>query len=498
MTKRILLALAATSALASTPARAQAPAAAAPRPAAITVEVVPPVPAELAARTRPYMELRAASFAGWNVRDRSMLIRTRFGDVPQFHRVAGPLMDRRQITFELEPVAGSWSPTGDMLLVSKDRGGDEFFQAYRLDGGRLTLLTDGKSRNNLGAWSKDAKLVGYSSTRRNGADTDLYVMDPRDPKTDQLMAEVKGGGWSITAFAPGNGKALVLNNQQITNSDPYLLDLATRQLTPIGDHRRDIAYGAAEFASDGQLWILSDDGSDVQRLGRIDTATGKFTPVASADRWDIDGFDISDDGRSIAYTTNEAGISRLYLLDVASGRSRPVNGLPVGIVGGLEWAPWGELGFTFSSAQGTADAWSLNPANGKLTRWTRSETGGLDFSRNPSARLIEVKSFDGEPVSGFLYRPDPARFPGKRPSSSTFMVVPRARVGPALSAAAIISSTNSGLPIFYPNVRGSTGFGKRFVSLDNGPFKREDSVKDIGAFLTALKATRRSTATAWR
>ena len=487
MTKRIAIALAATSFLVA-PAIAQAPAAAAPKPAALTVQAVPPVPAELAARTRPYMELRSASFAGWNARDRSMLIRTRFGNVPQLHRVAGPMMDRRQITFEPEPVGGSWAPTGDVLVTQMDRGGAEFFQLYRLDGGQMTMLTDGKSRNNLGAWSKDGKLLGYSSTRRNGADTDLYIMDPRDPKTDRLVAEVKGGGWGIAAFTPDNGKALVLNYQQVTNSDPYLLDLATRQLTPIGDHKKDISFGGAEYAPDGFLWVLSDEDSDVQRLGRMDTATGRFTPVANAGRWDIDSFDLSDDGRTIAYFTNEAGISRLYLMDVASGRSTRVESLPVGVAGGLEWSPWGELGFTFNSAQGTADAWSLNPSTGKLTRWTQSETGGLDFSRNPSAQLVEVRSFDGERVSGFLYRPDPAKFPGKRPVIVDIHGGPEGQERPGFMGRDNYLINELGIAVFLPNVRGSTGFGKRFVSLDNGPFKREDSVKDIGAFLTALKA----------
>lgn len=487
MTSRIALALAASSALVALPALAQSPAAV-PKPAALTVDGVPPVPAELAARTRPYMELRSASFAGWNARDRSMLIRTRFANVPQLHRVAGPLMDRQQISFEAEPVGGSWAPSGDVLAVQKDRGGDEFFQIYRLDGGRLTLLTDGKSRNQLGAWSKDGKLLSYSSTRRNGADADLYVIDPRDPKSERRVAEVKGGGWAIAAFAPGNARALVFNYQQVTNSDPYLLDLASGRMTPIGDLKKDIAYGGAEFAPNGTLWVLSDEDSDVQRLGKLDPATGRFTPVVNAGRWDIDSFDLSDDGRTIAYFTNEAGISRLYLLDTASGRSRRVDSLPVGVAGGLEWAPWGDLGFTFNSAKGTADAWSLDPKTGKLTRWTKSETGGLDFSANPEAQLVEVNSFDGERVSGFLYRPDPKRFPGKRPVIVDIHGGPEGQERPGFMGRDNYLINELGIGVFLPNVRGSTGFGKRFVSLDNGPFKREDSVKDIGAFLTALKA----------
>jgi dipeptidyl aminopeptidase/acylaminoacyl peptidase len=487
MSLRLLTALAVTTALAASPANAQQ-ANVVPKPAALTVVNVPPVPAELAARTRPYMEGRSAAFAGWNKRDRSMLIRTRFANVPQLHKVAGPMMDRQQITFEAEPVNGSWAPSGDVLAVQKDRGGDEFFQIYRADNGRLTLLTDGKSRNEMGAWSKDGRLLGYSSTRRNGADTDLYVIDPRDPKSDRRVAEVKGGGWSIAAFAPGNARAFVINYKQVTNSDPYLLDLASGKLTPIGDLNKDIAYGGAEFAPNGALWVLSDEGSDVQRLGKLDPASGRFTPVVNAGRWDIESFDLSDDGKTIAYLTNEAGVSRLYLLDTASGHSRRVTSLPVGVAGGLEWSPWGELGFSFNSAKGPADAWSLNPATGKLTRWTRSETGGLDFSGNFEAQLVEVKSFDGEPVSGFLYRPNPAKFPGKRPVIVDIHGGPEGQERPGFMGRDNYLLNELGIAIFLPNVRGSTGFGKRFVSLDNGPFKREDSVKDIGAFITALKA----------
>ena len=459
-----------------------------PKPAELTVSGIPAVPVELAARTRPYMELRSASFAGWNARDRSMLVRTRFANVPQLHRVAGPMMDRQQISFEAEPVGGSWAPSGDVLVVSKDRGGDEFFQVYRLDNGRLALLSDGKSRNSVGAWSKDGRLVGYSSTRRNGSDTDLYVIDPRDPRSDRLVAKVEGGGWNIANFAPGNARAVVVNYKSVTNSDPYLLDLASGRLMPIGDHSKDIAHSSLQFAPDGRLWALSDEGSDVQRLGLIDPATGRFTARADAARWDIDEFDISEDGKTIAYLTNEAGVSRLYLMNVASGKSRRVGALPVGVAGGLEFAPWGALGFTFNSARGPADAWSLDPASGKLTRWTRSETGGLDFSANRDPELIEIKSFDGEAVSGFLYRPDPARFPGRRPVIVDIHGGPEGQERPGFQGRDNYLLNELGVAIFLPNVRGSTGFGKRFVSLDNGPFKREDSVRDIGAFLDRLKA----------
>ena len=459
-----------------------------PKPAALVADGLPAVPDELAAASRPYMEFRGAGFAGWNAADRSMLISTRFANVSQLHSVAAPLAMRRQISFEVEPVGGRWSPKGDTLVVSKDQGGDEFYQLYTLAQGRLARVTDGKARNNFGTWSKEGGLVGYSSTRRNGTDTDLYVVDPRNPRSDRLVAQVKGGGWNIADFAPGASQAVVVNYQSITNADPYLLDIASGRLTAIGDHAKDISFGETEFAPDGTLWVTSDEGSDVLRLGTLDPRTGAFRAVGPKSRWEVEDFDISHDGRTIAYTLNEAGSSKLMLLDTRSGRIREAAGLPAGQVYSLDFAPWGELGFTMTSAKSPSDAFSLDPASLKVTRWTQSETGGLDPSVNVEPELVEVKSFDGEPVSGFLYRPDPRRFPGKRPLIVNIHGGPEGQSRPGFMGRNNYLLNEHGVAIFFPNVRGSSGYGKRFVSLDNGPFRREDSVKDIGAFLTALRA----------
>ena len=482
---RIKSAALAAAALFACPSAASAEAA---KPAALTVDGVPAVPDDLAAGTRPYMEFRTAGFAGWNAADRSMLISTRFGNTNQLHSVAMPMGMRRQISFEAEPVSGAISPTGDQLIAIRDTGGDEFFQLYTLGNGRLALLTDGKSRNNFGTWDKEGRVVGYASTRRNGTDTDLYVMDPRDRASDRMVAQVKGGGWNFADFAPGGQQAVVVNYISVTNNDPFILDVATGRLTPIGDHKKDIAYDSVAYAPDGTLWATSDDNSDVLRLGRLDPRTGKFTPVTPPSRWDVENFNISKDGRTIAYTVNEAGISRLYLFDIAGGQSRAVPGIPAGVIGGLEFAPWGPLGFSLVSAKSPTDAYSLDPATMAIARWTQSETGGLDPKVNVEPELVEVKSFDGLPVSGFLYRPDPARFPGKRPLIVNIHGGPEGQSRPGFQGRSNYLLNELGIAIFYPNVRGSTGYGKKFVSLDNGAFQRENSVKDIGAFLDRLAA----------
>ncbi len=485
---QLLAALLATTASATAFAEDRAKEPAVPIPAAITAEQVPAVPMSLLEQVRPYLESRGASFQGWDPKKRAVLIATRFGNVPQLHRVEMPMGARTQISFEAEPVGGSYAPkTGDVLVVGKDRGGDEYFQIYTLKNGRLALLSDGKSRNNISAWSNDGRLLGFSSTRRNGQDTDLYVMDPRNPGSSHMVAEVKGGGWAITGFSPDNRTAYVANGQSVQNVDLYKLDLTSGKMNPIGDTAAEISYGGGQVAPDGTLWVTSDEGSDFQRLGRLNPATGKFTPV-STEKWDVDSFDVSDDGRTIAYVVNEAGSDRLRLMDVRTGKVGRVATLPAGLIGGLEFAPWGELGFSLSSARSASDVWSLNPATLKLTRWTQSETGGLDPTVNVEPRIVTTKSFDGLEVSGLLYLPNPARFPGKRP------LLVNVHGGPeGQSQAGFIGANNYylnelGIGIFYPNVRGSTGYGKTFVSLDNGPFKREDSVKDMAALIDAVRA----------
>jgi dipeptidyl aminopeptidase/acylaminoacyl peptidase len=480
---RLRLVLLAAAAFLAAPALAEVE-----KPAAIVADGIPAVPDELAERTRPYMEFRTAGLQGWNPAKRSLAVTTRFGNTAQVHEVARPLGMRRQITFEADAISGASYARGkgDVLVVQKDVGGSEFWQLYVLDNGRLRMITDGKSRNAINAWSHDGRWLAYTSTRRNGADNDIYIVDPRNPAGNRLLAQVKGGGWGLADFAPDGRSAVVSEYLSINKTNLYRADVATGRMTPIGDHSKPISYGAAQYAPNGTLWVTSDEGSDFQRLGTLDPATGRFNAMAPDPRWDVESFDISDDGRFIAYIVNEAGISRLKLLDTRTRRSRAIAGLPMGTMGGLEVAPWGDIAVSVSSARSPSDVYVVNPKSLAVTRWTESETGGIDPGRNVEPVFVETTSFDGEKVSGFLYRPDPARFPGRRPLIMSIHGGPEGQSRPGFLGRNNYLVNELGIALFYPNVRGSTGFGKRFVALDNGPDLRENSVKDIGAFLDVL------------
>src|SRR5207244_3427412 len=159
------------------------------------------IPATVRADVSRYLEFRASAFQGWHPQRREMLITTRFGDTPQLHVVAMPGGARRQLTFLTEPVGGgAFRPkTGELIVFSQDIGGGEFHQLYRYDlsDGRIKLLTDGKSRNTGALWAKSGHWLAYTSTRRNGKDNDIYVIDPARPESDRLLMEVSGGGWNI-------------------------------------------------------------------------------------------------------------------------------------------------------------------------------------------------------------------------------------------------------------------------------------------------------------
>ncbi|WP_298307250.1 prolyl oligopeptidase family serine peptidase [uncultured Erythrobacter sp.] len=457
------------------------------KPAAISIEGVPIVPAELAANIAPYGEYRTASFQGWHPVDRSILIATRFGNTTQLHVVDRPGGARRQISFAEEPIGnGSYSPgTGNVLLLHKDIGGNENYQIFSLADGRLRLLTDGVSRNGFSAWTDDGNHVAFRSTKRNGRDTDLYIMDPRNPKSARMLAEREGGGWLVLDFTPDGKHALVRREISVTDMELYLIDVATGEERLISREGEPVSFSGLTYAPDGRLWASSDEGSQFKRLGVFDPDRGVFDPIV-AEPWDIADFSIAPDGSFIAYVINAGGQTKLKLYDTATGAIREVD-LPPGLMGGIEIAPWGEIGFSFNSNQSATDVYSVDPKTLEVKRWTYSEQGGLDPQRNALPDLIEIESFDGERMSGFIYRPDPSRFPGPRP------VIVDVHGGPEYQAfAGFLGRYNylineMGIAVMFPNVRGSTGYGKRFTALDDGPFKREDAVRDLGVFFEKLE-----------
>ncbi len=471
-----------------------------PRPALAQSEVVapndnlvtdglPPLPAAIAAAARPYSEFRSAEFWDWHPTRREMIIGTRFGDAQQLHRVRSPGGDRTQLTFFPDPVSGaSYQPTdGRYIVFTKDVGGAEFFQKYRYDlgSGGITLLTDGKSRNVGGAWSHKGDRYAYMSTRRDGRDLDLWVMDPSDPTSDRMILQLEGGGYGPADWSPDDRQILLAQGISVNESYLWLVDVARGQKTLLTPKAaaESVAYGGAQFSRDGKgVYVTTDRGSEFQRLAYLDLSTRQYRFLTSGIPWDVDEFDLSPDGRSIAFVTNEDGVGVLHVIDAATGAGRRIQQPPTGLISGVRWRPNGaELGFTLTSARAPADAYSLTVATGALARWTESETAGLSTRDFTEAELVHWTSFDGRTISGFLYKP-PARFAGRRPVIINIHGGPEGQSRPGFLGRNGFYVNELGIAIIFPNIRGSTGYGKTFVKLDNGVL-RDGAYKDIGALL---------------
>jgi dipeptidyl aminopeptidase/acylaminoacyl peptidase len=456
-------------------------------PESIVIDGIPKIPATLVETAGRYGAYRNAGLADWHPTKRTLLINTRFAETPQLHLVSMPGGERRQLTFFSDAVrVGRFHPNGgDYVVFSKDIGGGEWYQLYRLDlaTGNITLLTDGKSRNSLGPWSSQGDRIAYTSTRRTGKDTDLWVIGPSDPKSDHLLTKLEGGGWQPVDWSPDDKKILLLEEISINESYLWLVDAATGEKTPFTprDTKEKISYGDAEFSKDGKgIYVTTDKESEFHRLAYVDLNTKQHFYLTSRIPWDVENFDLSHDGKHIAFVANENGQSVLWHFDTATKATlRKHATLPTGVIGGLLWHRNNhELAFTITNAQCPGDAYSLDVLTGKLSRWTESETAvpAKDF---PAAELVKWKSFDGKMISGFLYRP-PAKFTGKRPVLVVIHGGPEGQSLPTFLGRSNYLLNELGIALIYPNVRGSTGYGKTFSLLDNG-FLREDTYKDINA-----------------
>jgi dipeptidyl aminopeptidase/acylaminoacyl peptidase len=460
-------------------------------PDSLVADGIPPIPRAIADGVGTYSEARSAAAIDWHPVDRSLLIRTRFADTDQLHEVKLPGGARRQLTFFPDKVgAATYPPVGDgsFFVLSKDIGGNEFAQNWRFNraDGKLTLLTDGASKNSLGPWTRDAQRFAYTSTRRNKKDTDFYVVDPRDPTTDKLVAEVDGGGWAPLDFSADGNQILAINYVSVNESYLWLFDLVSGTRTNLTEKTGDtpVSWSGGAFTADGKAIITTTDGGgEFRELVTLDLADKRVTPIGKPVPWDINDFAVSLDRKRVASAVNEGGVEKLRVHELPGGRERPIKtALPAGTLGGLNFHRDGRLlAFTLSSARSPADSYVLDLQTGTIERWTESEVGTLNPATFSEPELVRWKSFDEREIPGFYYRPA-ARFTGKRP------VVVIVHGGPeGQSQTGFIARNNYylnelGVAILYPNVRGSTGYGKTYVRLDNGA-QREDSVKDLGAAL---------------
>ena len=455
----------------------------------LVLDNIPPVETALTAKLDDYLNARGATFVDW-LPDGGLLIATRFGDAEQLHRVAMPLGMREQLTFSREPVTSARSPQSAVapgFVFLRDVGGNEMAQVFYYDVNTraVRMISDGKGLHGGLTWSHDGRRVAFHGTGRDGVSYDLFVAEPANNGAPRLVYNGFQKNWSVADWSPDDSKLLVVNFVSANESHLFVMDLTTASLTPVSEGKEVASVAGARFTADGRgVYLITNRDSDFEQLRRVDLATGVAENLTGHIPWDIEAFARSDDGRFLAWVANVDGVSRLTVVNVAN-RTESLPPLPDGRIGRIAFDRTGKrLALSLENAQAPRDVFVLEVERNALVRYTKSEVGPNDPLQYSPAELVRYPTFDRDrgkyrEIPAFIVRP---RTPGPHPVLVDIHGGPESQAVPTFNPFTQFLVREMGFVVITPNVRGSTGYGKAFMNLDNGE-DREDSVKDIGALL---------------
>jgi dipeptidyl aminopeptidase/acylaminoacyl peptidase len=458
----------------------------------LIIEEITEIPQRIIDRMYKYQSTRSAAIQDWTADGEGMIISTRFAETTQLHLIESPGGARKQITFFPEPVREAFvSPNLSIngFLFTKDVGGNEFYQIYfcNLSNGEYKLLTDGFSLNGLPNWSNDGKKFVYYGTERDGRNWDIYLTDMDTPDKAKRILE-KVGTWVAIDWSPDDKKLLIINYVSANESYYYTLEIATGELTQINPSKEKIAYGLSCLwaKNENGLYMTSDEGSEFLRLRYYDLEQKEITTLTSNIPWDVEQLAISEQGDKLGFVTNENGVSKLYILDTKTKKYEQIPNVPTGQIYNLRFHPDGNrLALVINTPRTPGDIFVVKLDDNSIKRWTYSEVGGLDTESFIVPNLIEYETFDednGKPrmIPAFYYKP--SKGDGPFPVLINIHGGPESQFIPHFSSTIQYYLNELGIAVIAPNVRGSSGYGKSYLKLDND-YKREDSVKDIGKLL---------------
>lgn len=451
-------------------------------PVAMKLNAVPAVTSSLVSNVARYSNVRSASVVGW-IGD-ALLIRTRFGDTSQLHKVEEPLAMREQLTFALEPIGGALLPRVDQaqrVIYLKDTGGSESYQVFLMDleTRKTELLSDGKSRYTGVSFNPTGTKIVYSSTEINGRDTDLYLHDLSGDRI--ILQQGQGVGWSVDDWAPDESRVLISRYVSPIESELFEINLSTLERTRLLEDQGQVSIGTAAYDAAGEnVFFVSFLDGEFARIYQLNIESGDVTPRSPALDWNVTYFRLSRHRQKLAYVVNEAGYSETILLDLETNKPIALPEFPAGQMSNIRFSPNDErIAYTYRTPTSQSDVYVLDLESNALTRWTKSEIGELDESRLVSPTLMSYSSFDDRDIPVFVYEP---ATPGPHPALIYIHGGPESQYRPSFSSIFQYYVNELGLSLWVPNVRGSSGYGKEYLGLDNG-YLREDSVKDIGALI---------------
>ena len=452
-------------------------------------EGIPPRDTALAGRVERYQQSRQATFLDW-LPDGGMLVATRFGDADQIHRVAGPLGMREQLSYSADPITVARAPHGgaaNRFVFLKDDGGDENAQLYYYTGpGSIRPLTTGRFLHGNPIWSNDGKRVAFYGNDRDGASYDIYVDDVDSTSPPRLVFGGQDDTWYPLDWSADDRKLLLWKYVSISESYLYIADVYTGTLTPVDTSGHKVGIQSAKFAPDGRgIYFVSDEDSEFGQLRYVDPVTHAVRNLTENIQWDIESFDVNADGRYVAYVVNEDGRSRLTVLDTTQKLELSPPGLPQGRIVNIRFDHAGKrLAITADSPQQPRDVYVYDLTRNALDRWTRSEAGPLETSAFVPAELVRYATWDRvagkqRTLSAYVFRP---HTPGPAPVLIDIHGGPESQYRAGWDPFTQFLVNELGYAVVAPNVRGSSGYGKTFLKLDDGVL-REDAVKDIGSLL---------------
>ncbi|MFD0861668.1 S9 family peptidase [Sungkyunkwania multivorans] len=458
----------------------------------LILEDIPEIPEDIKSRLQQYQNTRSANFVDWMPNNKGILLSTRFANTSQLHTIAYPGGARSQITFFNEPVSnGTFCPSKDHngFLFSKDIGGNEFRQIYWYDMAtrKSEMISDGASVNLGMLWSNKGDQFAFTSSRRNKKDFDIYISNMETPKEAALKINKGNGYWIATDWSPDDKRLLVFQYLSSTKSNSYILELKSNKLTQINDEDTDAVFLADSWDSKGEnIYGTTNQGGEFRTLFKYNVKSKEIEYITKDIPWDVEEFVTNRSGTKGAFTVNENGYNQLYLIDLRSNTYKKAKNLPIGQIYSIHFHPTEDkLGMAINTSQTPGDIYSLDISSMKIERWTTSEVGGLDTSTFPKPVLIHYETFDElegkkRMIPAFVYKPSKVNDP--MPVMISIHGGPEGQHTPNFSSFYAFLANEMGIAVIAPNVRGSSGYGKNYLKLDNG-FKREDSVKDIGKLL---------------
>lgn len=385
-----------------------------------------------------------------------------------------------------------WSPRGDVVLFGKDRGGDERTQLYLMDpeGHNIVALTDNpKAIFEFGDFSRDGRQICFSSNQRDPRLFDVYVMDLASRKPRLLLSgEVN---FYAMSFSPDGRYVLASREHTDTDNDLFLIDTQSGQARRITPHEGDATYfGSAWLPDSSGFYLGTNQDRDRLALAFYDMRQGKVLYIEDApDELDDEtGIAIDLQGKNLFYAWNHDGVSVARIRNLKNNKVQIFHGLPAGVIGHASWNGDGtRVAFAYSSATINGDVFVLDLKGGDAWQATHSTHAGIPLGSFVSPELVSYTSFDGTKIPAFLYLPKGAARNGSLPAIVSIHGGPeaqeRARFNPLYQY-----FLNRGYAILAPNIRGSAGFGKQYIHMDDYK-KRPDAIRDGALTVDYLKTT---------